>query len=360
MQTELMMLPAPDEMYDALVRKDTSYDGIFFTAVTSTGIFCRPSCPAKKPLRENVEFYASPKAAMAAGYRACRRCKPLEPAGTSPEWLKPFLDEMEAHPERRWTDEDLRARDLEPGRVRRWFKTQYGMTFHAYQRGMRLGKAMEQLRNGAPITRTAFDAGYDSLSGFNDAFRQLAGLSPSASRDAEAIMVTRVLTPLGPMIAGATAAALCLFEFMDQDRLERQLRAISRRLPGPLAPGRNAILDQVETELERYFDGDLRAFTIPLHTPGSDFQQAVWRVLREIPYGETRSYGEQARALGRPEAVRAVARANGDNRIAIIIPCHRVIGADGSLTGYGGGLWRKRWLLDLEQGRRTMSVRKTA
>lgn len=360
MQTELMMLPGQDEMYDALVRKDATYDGIFVTAVTSTGIFCRPSCPAKKPLRENVEFFASPGEAIDAGYRACRRCRPLEPAGAAPDWLQPLLAGIEGQPDRRWTDDDLRAMDLEPGRVRRWFKTQYGMTFHAYQRGMRIGKAMGRLRGGDSVSHTAFDAGYDSLSGFNDAFRQIAGRSPSASRDAIPLTVTRILTPLGPMVAGADDDALCLFEFMDQDRLERQLRAIATRFPAPLMPGRNAILEQIEDELEQYFDGRLRNFSVPLSTPGTDFQQAVWRALRDIPYGETRSYAEQARAIGKPEAVRAVARANGDNRIAIIIPCHRVIGADGSLTGYGGGLWRKRWLLDLEQGRRSSAQRMSA
>jgi AraC family transcriptional regulator of adaptative response/methylated-DNA-[protein]-cysteine methyltransferase len=355
MQTELMMLPGPEEMYEAVVNRDPTYDGIFFTAVTSTGIFCRPSCPARKPLRENVEFYASPRDAIDAGYRACRRCRPLEPAGAFPDWLKPFADEIESQPGRRWTDDDLRERGLDPGRVRRWFKTQFGMTFHAYQRGLRLGQAWGQLRNGAAVTRTAFDAGYDSLSGFNDAFQQLAGRAPGASRDALPVTVTRILTPLGPMIAGATDDALCLFEFMDRDRLEKQLKAIARRFPGPLAPGSNHTLATIENEIDRYFDGTLRDFSVPLDTRGSDFQESVWRALRDIPYGETRSYAEQAKAMGRPEAVRAVARANGDNRIAIIIPCHRVIGADGTLTGYGGGLWRKRFLLDLEQGRRPVT-----
>jgi AraC family transcriptional regulator of adaptative response/methylated-DNA-[protein]-cysteine methyltransferase len=263
-----------------------------------------------------------------------------------------LLTDLEASPDRRWSDGDLRERGLEPGRVRRWFKTQYGMTFHAYQRGVRLGKALGQLRNGAPVTRTAFESGYDSLSGFNDAFQQLVGRSPGASRDTRAVTLTRILTPLGPMIAGATDEGLCLLEFSDRRMLERQLRHIAKRFPGPLAPGRHPVLDRIEHELRLYFDGQLRDFSVDLVVPGSEFQQTVWQALQRIPYGETRSYAEQAAAIGRPDAVRAVARANGDNRIAIVIPCHRVIGADGTLTGYGGGLWRKRWLLDLEQGRR--------
>ena len=349
MQTELAMLPSSDEMYAAVTRRDATFDGIFFTAVTSTGIFCRPSCSAKTPRRENVEFFANARDALFAGYRPCLRCRPLEPAGAAPAWLRPLLDEVAQAPTAPWKDDDLRARGFEPARVRRWFKRQYGMTFQAYRRGLRLGRALGHLKNGAPVTSAAFESGYDSLSGFSDALQQLAGRSPAASRDASPIMVTRLLTPLGPMIAGATDDGLCLLEFSDRRMLEAQLRRVGKLLPGPFTPGHNAMLDRIERELAQYFAGELRDFTVPLVVLGSEFQQRVWKGLRQIPYGQTRSYGQQAAAIGRPEAVRAVARANGDNRIAIVIPCHRVIGADGKLTGYGGGLWRKRWLLRLEQ-----------
>jgi len=350
MQTQLTMLPPPDEMYDAVVRRDAGYDGIFLTAVASTGIFCRPSCPARKPLRENVEFFATARDALFAGYRACRRCRPLEPAGTAPPWLRSLLDDVAATPAEPWRDADLEARGLDPARVRRWFKRQYGMTFQAYRRGLRLGHALGQLREGASVTSAAFDSGYDSLSGFSEALQQLVGRAPGASRDATPVVLARLLTPLGPMIAGATDDGLCLLEFSDRRMLEEQLRRIARLLPGPLTPGRHALLEQTEGELRRYFAGELREFTVPLAAPGSEFQRRVWDGLRRIPYGTTRSYAQQAAAIGRPDAVRAVARANGDNRIAIVIPCHRVVGSDGRLTGYGGGLWRKRWLLNLEAG----------
>jgi AraC family transcriptional regulator of adaptative response/methylated-DNA-[protein]-cysteine methyltransferase len=152
------------------------------------------------------------------------------------------------------------------------------------------------------------------------------------------------------MVAGATDDALCFFEFSDRRRLERQLDRLRARLRCALVPGDSDLLRRVESEIEAYFDGRLREFSIPLAAPGTDFQEKVWDELRKIPYGETRSYAEIARAIGRPSAVRAVARANGDNRMAIFIPCHRVVGSDGTLTGYGGGLWRKRHLLDLESG----------
>jgi AraC family transcriptional regulator of adaptative response/methylated-DNA-[protein]-cysteine methyltransferase len=349
MQTELTMLPPPDEMYDALLRRDASFDGVFLTAVTSTGIFCRPSCPAKKPLRDNVEFFPTARDALFAGYRPCLRCRPLEPAGAAPTWLRPLLDDVQAAPADRWSDDDLRARGVEPARVRRWFKSQYGMTFQAYRRGLRLGRALSQLRGGSPVTAAAYDSGYDSLSGFTEALHQLVGRAPAASRDATPVVLTRLLTPLGPMVAGATDEGLCLLEFSDRRMLEVQLGRVAKLLPGPLMPGRHAYLEQLDDELNRYFRGALREFTVPLVMPGSDFQHRVWEALRRIPYGETRSYAQQAEAVGRRDAVRAVARANGDNRIAIVVPCHRVIGSDGQLTGYGGGLWRKRWLLRLER-----------
>lgn len=337
-------------MYAAVLRRDAAFDGVFFTAVRTTGIFCRPSCPARKPARSNVEFYATARDALFAGYRACRRCHPLEYAGAVPSWLRPLVRELEADGERRWTDADLRRRGLEPARVRRWFKEQYGMTFHAYQRGVRLGRALSLLREGRRVTTTAYDTGFESLSGFNEAVQRLVGRPPAESREAELVHLTRLLTPLGPMVAGATERGVCLLEFSDRRMLERQLRSLQAKLRCALVPGTTPLLEQLEHELAEYFAGRRRVFTVPLQMVGSPFQQDVWRVLLEIPYGETRSYGQQAALIGRPEAVRAVARANGDNRIAIVIPCHRVVGSDGRLTGYGGGLWRKQRLLDLERG----------
>jgi len=165
------------------------------------------------------------------------------------------------------------------------------------------------------------------------------------------VHLAQVTTPLGPMLLGATPEAVCLLEFTDRRRLETQLKRLEARLGCVFVPGSNDVAGALEKELGQYFAGELSTFRTAVTTPGTEFQQRVWAGLREIPYGETRSYGEQARALGSPGAVRAVARANGDNRIAIVIPCHRVVGSDGSLTGYGGGVARKRFLLELERGR---------
>ena len=344
-------LPPEGEMYRAFLERDTRYDGIFFTAVRTTGIFCLPSCSAKKPRRENLEFYATAKDALAMGYRPCKRCRPMERPGRTPEPIRRLLAELERDPTRRYRDDDLRARGLDPAAVRRWFKRHHGMTFQAYQRALRLGCALGKLARGEPVTRTAFDSGYDSLSGFQEALRRITGRSPARSRDVTVVHLTRVTTPIGPMLLGATDRGVCLLEFTDRRMLETQLRRVARHLDCVFVPGANEHARRLEAELEAYFAGALRTFETPLDMFGTPFQRRVWEALLQIPYGETRSYAEQARAIGEPNAVRAVARANGDNRIAIVIPCHRVIGSDGKLTGYGGGLWRKQYLLELERAR---------
>ncbi len=342
-------LPPPGEMYDALVRRDTAFDGVFLTAVRTTGIFCRPSCPARKPARENVEFFASAQESLLAGYRACLRCRPLAADGDAPDWLAPLVLDVENAPDARWTDDDLRARGLDPSGVRRWFKRRHAMTFHAFHRARRVGRALARLRAGAPVAPTAFDAGFESLSGFHEAFRRITGHTPDRGREVATLHVQRIETPLGAMVAGATDRGLALLEFADRRMLETQLRRLAARRNVVAVPTRNAVIDRIEDELARYFAGRLQRFTVPLDLAGTDFQIAVWRGLGDIPYGETRSYAEQAAALGRRTATRAVARANGDNRVAIVVPCHRVVGSDGRLTGYGGGLWRKKRLIELER-----------
>lgn len=345
-----MTMPPEAEMWDAFMARDPEYDGVFFTAVRTTGIFCRPTCAARKPRRENVFFYATTGDALFAGYRPCKRCRPLEPAGRTPDWVRAAIAVVEDDPARRWRDRDLRAEGLDPVRLRRWFKAHHGMTFHAYQRARRLGRALGQLSMGDDIARTAYRNGYESLSGFSEAVRRLAGDSPGELRDRRVVHVTRIPTPLGAMFAGTTEDTLCLLEFADRRMLETQLERVARQLDAVLVPGETDVTRQTAGELRGYFAGELTEFTIPLEPGGSAFRRMVWDELRTIPFGKTRSYAEQATRIGRPEAVRAVARANGDNRIAIIIPCHRVIGSEGNLKGYGGGLWRKRRLLDLEQG----------
>lgn len=336
-------------MLEAFLERDATYDGVFITGVHTTGIFCRPTCAARKPRPENISFFGTPQEALLSGYRPCRRCRPLEPAGTPPQWLRPLLEEVDADPARRWTDQDVRSRGMSPERVRRWFKEHHGMTFQAYNRARRLGAALGRVQVGDRVSRAAFEAGYESLSGFQDAFRRYFGDSPSNLDGATVVRVDRVPTPLGPMLLGATDDAVCLAEFVDRRMLPTQIQRIRRKLGAVFVPDRNGVIDRLGHELEAYFAGTLRTFESPLEPCGTEFQAEVWSGLQSIPYGQTWSYADLARHVGHPRAVRAVGRANGANALAIVIPCHRVVGADGRLVGYGGGLWRKRRLLELEK-----------
>ncbi len=332
-----------------MVARDSSFEGLFFFAVRTTGIFCRPTCHARTPKRENVAFYETTRDALNDGFRPCKLCNPMKPAGESPEWLAPLLAEIQASPGIRLSDSDLRDRNVNPARLRRWFKKRHGMTFQAYLRLMRISRAFGQIKREQPIVDSALENGFDSLSGFGDAFKKATGFSPSESADNEIVYVTRIQSPLGPMLAGATDDGICLLEFTDRRMLETQIERLRKRLKAAFIPGDHPHFEQLDRELKAYFAGTLAQFTVPLVLPSSDFQRSVWEELKRIPYGESRSYQEQANAIGNPKAIRAVATANGDNRISIIIPCHRVIGKDGTLVGYGGGIWRKRYLLDLEK-----------
>jgi AraC family transcriptional regulator of adaptative response/methylated-DNA-[protein]-cysteine methyltransferase len=341
-------LPPVETMLRAVAERDRSFEGIFFAGVTTTGVFCRPGCPARTPRPEHIVFFPSAGAALEAGFRACRRCRPFESTGRAPDWLRPLLAEIDADPRRRFKDADLVERGLAPERVRRWFRAQHGITFQTYQRARRLGEAMGELRAGRDLLATGLDVGYESASGFAAALARITGASPGASRATERILVDRIETPLGTMVAAGTERALWLLEFTDRRMLATQLARVAARSGAALVPGSCPPVERIREELAAYFAGSLRRFRTKLELAGTPFQEAVWGELARIPYGETRSYGELAAAVGRPAAVRAVGRANGENPLAIIIPCHRVIGADGSLTGYGGGVWRKRRLLEIE------------
>jgi len=335
-------------MVRAYLATDTNYDGVFFTAVRTTGIFCRPSCKARKPLPENVEFFSSVKEALSAGYRPCKRCAPLEPAGRPPEWVARVLAKVDETPDGRVTADDLQKLGVDPARARRWFIAAYGITFAAYCRGRRLSTALKTIRQGSTIDDAVFDSGYASHSGFREAFARAFGAPPGRSAALNPVVVAWIESPLGPLIAAASERGICLLDFTDRRTLDAQLNAIRRRFRCALVPGENAHITQLRTELATYFAHERRVFEVALDYPGTEFQVRVWRELLSIPCGGTRSYEEMAAAIGAARAVRAVGRANGMNPISIVIPCHRVIGKDGAPVGYGGGLWRKRWLLDHE------------
>jgi AraC family transcriptional regulator of adaptative response/methylated-DNA-[protein]-cysteine methyltransferase len=341
-------LPDADTMYRALVQKDSTFEGIFVAAITSTGIFCRPTCAARKPKKQNVEFFASASEARSKGYRPCKLCRPLELYGDPPDWLKLLLQEIEQEPGIRLTDADLRQRKIEPARIRRWFNKYHGMTFQTFQRARRINMAYTGIKNEAQVTPAAFAAGYDSLSGFNSAFRKQTGFVPSDSNNGTIITIQRILTPLGPMLAGALDEGICLLEFTGSNMPDALDNEPKKHQTAGFVQGNHPHLAELQQQLQEYFEGKRKNFDIPLYMVGTSFQKNAWQALLQIPYGETRSYKEQARMIGNEKAVRAVARANAVNRMAVIIPCHRVIASDGSLAGFGAGIWRKRYLLELE------------
>ena len=343
-------LPTAKEMYQALCNRDSEYEGVFFVAVKTTGIFCRPTCPARKPLRKNVDFYGSVRDALSAGFRPCKRCRPLEVFGAAPEWLNGLLEQIEADPTHRWKDQDLRNAGLEPTRVRRWFKSNHGMTFHAYQRSRRLASALGQIKvENQPAFVAGLNAGFESASGFRDAFRKLFESSPSKSNGTRPMYVNRILTKLGPMVCAANDEGLHLLEFADRRMLETQIKRVRRFTDCTFVVGETDFHFQIKSELDEYFEGELNQFETPIVLKGTPFQESVWKQILKINYGNTKSYEWIAGKINNPKAQRAVGKANGDNRFAIVVPCHRVIRSDGSLSGYGGGIWRKQWLLNHER-----------
>lgn len=339
----------PQIMYEASNNKNPEFEGVFWMGVKTTGIFCRPTCTARKPKFENVEFFDNTKTAILKGYRPCKVCKPLENPDETPAETQKILDELSADPSLKFKDFDLIQRGLEPATVRRWFQKHHGMTFQAFQRMHKLNSAFKKLNSGESVTETALDSGYESLSGFNDGFKNIFGVSPKNSKSEKVIDLKRIETPLGTMVACANENGICMLEFSDRKALPTELKEISKHFNANIIQGENSHFETLEKELSEYFEGKRLDFTVPLSPVGTDFQKKVWEILRAIPYGTTRSYQDQANVLGNPKAVRAVANANGLNKISIIIPCHRVIGTNGTLTGYGGGIWRKQKLLELEK-----------
>jgi AraC family transcriptional regulator of adaptative response/methylated-DNA-[protein]-cysteine methyltransferase len=343
------LLPPSETMYRALVNRDPSFEGIFFVGVRTTGIFCRPTCTAKKPARENVDFFATSSEALHGGYRPCLRCQPMDPDKRPPKLIERLRAEVERAPGGRLTDKELAAMAIDPSTARRQFKRHYGMTFQAYHRARRIGLALREVRRGGRVDEAKNGSGFESASGFREAFTRIFGDPPTAAKDRAGLFAERIETPLGAMLAVADDEGLRLLEFADRRAFERELKILRQRLRTNVVPGEHPHLDAVRAQLADYFSGKNLEFNLPLAPIGSDFQLRAWDVLQSIPVAETRSYSWMAERLGNPGASRAVGRANGTNMICIIIPCHRVIRADGSLCGYGGGLWRKKWLLDHER-----------
>jgi AraC family transcriptional regulator of adaptative response/methylated-DNA-[protein]-cysteine methyltransferase len=339
-----MLMPADQDSWEAFERRDRSWDGRVIGAVKTTGIYCKPSCPAKRPKRENVEFFASGEEARLAGYRPCLRCKPDE-VGRDREAVAKAVKLIEASEEAPTLDQLASAVGYAPHHFQRLFKREIGISPAEYWRAMRARRAQSALKENERVTDAIYDAGYSAPSRFYADAKERMGMTPSAWRDGgkgETIRWTTLDSAVGPLLVAATSKGICRLTF---DEGEQALR---REFP-------NATLVKDDGSMAELVRGVVAAVEqpncapeLPIDVRGTAFQEAVWRELRRIPSGETRSYADIAAAIGQPGATRAVGTANGANPVAVLVPCHRVIRSDGSLGGYAGGLERKKVLLEAE------------
>jgi len=336
-----------DSAWAAFERRDRSWDGRVIGAVKTTGIYCKPSCPARRPKREHVEFFASADEAREAGYRSCLRCKPDE-VGRDREAVSKAVSLIEQTEEAPSLAELAAAVGYAPHHFQRIFKRDLGVSPAEYARGLRNRRTEAALKTNGRVTDAVYDAGYSGPSSFYSDAKERLGMTPSAWRNGgrgETIRWTHFDSPLGRMLIAATSKGICRLTFDDS------VDSLRRLFPhAAIVEDAGGLKELVEGALEA-IESPRAAHQLPIDVAGTAFQEAVWRELRKIPVGETRSYAEIAAAIGQPKAVRAVGTANGDNHVAVLIPCHRVIRSDGTLGGYAGGLDRKRKLLSNEQAR---------
>src|SRR3954471_22905967 len=261
-------LPTARTMYRALSRRDAAYEGVFLTGVKTTGIFCRPTCRAKRPKPENVEFFPTVSEALHGGYRPCRLCRPMDSTKPVPPLVERVRRAVEAAADGRVTDKDLVAMGIEPSTARRQFRAYHGMTFHAYQRARRMGLALRDVKAGKPVVDVQADRGYESTSGFREAFARVFGAPPRGAKTATVLLARRIETPPGTMLALADDAGLRLLEFVDRRGLERELVVLRRRLKTAIVPGQHAHLDAIEMQLAEYFAGKRLDFDVPFAPVG--------------------------------------------------------------------------------------------
>ena len=330
--------------WTAFERRDRTFDGRFVVAVSTTDIYCKPSCPARRPKRENVRFYEHSREAKAAGFRPCLRCRPDEAARDS-QAVARAASIIERSEEVPTLAELAGSVGYAPHHFQRLFKRALGVSPAEYARGVRAKRAEKHLKETDRVTDAIYDAGYSAPSRFYEDAKDRLGMTPSAWRDGGRGAIIRYViadSPLGPLLIAATPKGICRLTFgEDEGALRRRFpNAEILRDDGTIAPWVEGALKAIRTPAE--------APEVPVDVRGTAFQEAVWRELRKIPLGQTRSYADIAAAVGQPGAVRAVGTANGSNPVSVLVPCHRVIRSDGSLGGYGGGLENKEKLLKAE------------
>jgi AraC family transcriptional regulator of adaptative response/methylated-DNA-[protein]-cysteine methyltransferase len=349
------MAPVDQQWWQAVLTRDANYDGQFVFAVSSTGVYCRPSCAAKRPRRENVTFFRTPDEAEKASYRACLRCRPRAASGNShADRVKSICRYIEQNLDAPVTLAQLsKVFGQSPFHLQRTFKAMLGITPKAYADSCRMNQLKRNLRAGHSVTRSMYDAGFGSSSRLYERTASQLGMTPDKYRRgaiSAPIRYTFTHSPLGRMLLAATDKGICAIQFADsEDELEQGLK---HEFPFALRKRDDASLHGWKETLLQRLRGQKLNSALPLDIQATAFQRRVWEYLQSIPYGSTRSYSQVAREIGQPKATRAVARACATNPVAVAIPCHRVVRDNGELGGYRWGIQRKEALLNLEQKQR--------
>jgi len=339
------------QQWQAVMDRDSSQDGKFIFAVSSTGVYCRPSCPARRPRRENVAFFNKPEEAEKAGYRACLRCRPKAIGSAQSNLVKAMCRYIERHLDEPITLAQLgREFHQSPFHLQRTFKAVLGITPRAYADSCRMDQLKENLRAGHSVTRAMYDAGYGSSSRLYERTASQLGMTPDKYRRGAVSAVIRYTcsdSPLGRMLIAATDKGICAIQFANSD--EELESGLKHEFPFAIRRRDDAGLRTWEQNLLRQMQGHKLSSSLPLDIQATAFQRKVWTYLQSIPFGVTRSYSEVAKAIHQPSATRAVARACATNRIAVAIPCHRVVRESGDMGGYRWGVERKKALLEMER-----------
>lgn len=352
-RTKLLLpsFPSDDDRWTAVLARDWSADGHFYNLVRTTGVYCRPSCAARRPQRDNVRFYTTAEEAENAGFRPCKRCRPNEPAlaeqyATAIVRACRLLDEASDPPS---IDTLAEAAGMSRFHFHRVFKAVTGVTPKGYQAARRSQRVREELSRSSTVTNAIYDAGFNSNGRFYATSSELLGMTPTDFRsggNGASIRFAVGECSLGSILVAATEKGVCAIEFGDDP--DALVREFQDRFPTARFIGGDQQFEQLVATVVGFVEAPVMGLDLPLDMRGTAFQQRVWQALREIPAGSTVSYTEIAERIGAPTAARAVARACASNTIAVVIPCHRVVRTDGGLSGYRWGIERKRALLDRE------------
>jgi AraC family transcriptional regulator, regulatory protein of adaptative response / methylated-DNA-[protein]-cysteine methyltransferase len=342
---------ADDARWKAVIARDAGRDGEFVFAVSSTGVYCRPSCAARRPRRENVQFFGKSEQAERAGYRACLRCRPKSFSGNAEsDAVKTICRFIEQHLDEPLTLDRLGKEFRQsPFHLQRRFKAVLGITPREYADSCRLRMLKRNLQSGDSVTRAMYDAGYGSSSRLYEKTASQLGMTPDKYRRgaiAAAIRYTCANSPLGRMLIAATERGICSIQFARTDG--ELIEGLKREFPFAMRKMDEGGLRSWTSALLMHMRGKDLDSSLPLDIRATAFQRRVWAYLQSIPFGATRSYSQVAKGIGRPSAVRAVARACATNPVAVAIPCHRVVRQDGSMGGYRWGIGRKKTLLEME------------